>query len=96
MVVSRMLSNVSAQLSDFDFSLELSLEARKEHLSLRWLESVEDVRNGTNVVTLRKENKLTIDKLGIRNAVLAGFGVIQVRILLQTIQPNLSFWDAFL
>src|SRR5210317_838598 len=44
-MVCRVLSNVSCQLGNLDFILELLFEASIQHLTLGWFETIHDVRD---------------------------------------------------
>jgi hypothetical protein len=68
-MVSRVLSNVSSELSHLDLGLEFLLEAGVEHLALGRFESIHDVRNRTHIVVLREENELSVDELRVIDSV---------------------------
>ena len=89
MMVRRVFSDVSAKLGDLDFSLELLLEACVQHLALRWFEAVQDVRNGSNVVTLGEKDELSVDEVRIADSIALRLTVVQEGVLLDTVEPPL-------
>jgi len=56
MMVGRVLRNITSELSYLDLSLELTLEAGEEDLSLRRLEAVHNVRNASGVICVREQD----------------------------------------
>ena len=80
-----MLSNVTCELGDLDLILELLLEASKEYLTLRRLESVHDVGNGTDIISNRKENELPIDEFTVIHTVLLCLAVVQEGVQLDAV-----------
>mmetsp|Transcript_30710 Transcript_30710/g.64371 ORF Transcript_30710/g.64371 Transcript_30710/m.64371 type:complete len:251 (-) Transcript_30710:1669-2421(-) len=89
MMVGRVLSNVTCKLGNLDFSLQLLLEASIQHLALRWLEAVKDVRNGSNVVILGEENELPIDEVTVVDSLVLCLAVVQEGVFLNAVEPVL-------
>jgi hypothetical protein len=51
MVICRVLSHISTQLSHFDFTFEFPLEAREQNLTLPWLQSITKARDGASAIS---------------------------------------------
>jgi hypothetical protein len=56
MMVGRMLSNITGQLSHLYLSCKVPLEAGEQYFSLGGFEPVHNRRNGSNVVLIREVN----------------------------------------
>ena len=80
MMVSRMLSDVARELGNLDLVLELLFETSKEHLPLRGLETIHDMRNGTDVISDGKENEFPINEFTVLHTILLSLAVIQERV----------------
>ncbi len=68
-VVGGLTHNATDQLVDLHFRVALALEHDVNDLSLTRLETIDDGRNGTNVVGHREEDELFVDEVGIGNLV---------------------------
>jgi hypothetical protein len=55
--------HVPTQLSDLDFTLELTLEASKQDFPLSGLETVTEARNGSGAISDRELDKLLVDEI---------------------------------
>ena len=92
-VVRRVLADVARQLSDLDLALQLLLEAGVEHLALRGLEAVHDVRDRAVVVVLAEKHELAVDEVGVVDAVRLRLAVVEVRVLLDGVEPLFAVLD---
>jgi len=73
------------QLSHLYLILQLLFAASKQHLTLRWLESIKQMWNGADIVILREENELSIDEFGVVDSVFLRLSVVQECIFLNTV-----------
>ena len=89
-VVGRVLTDITGQLSHLNLALELPLEAGKQDLTLRGLESVEDVGDGTGIVGIREQDQLLVHKVREADALLLRLGIVEEGILLEGSKPFLA------
>ena len=61
-MICTMFRDISSKLSNLDLAVKLSLETRKQHLTLRWLKSIHHVGNCSQDGGFRKQNKLLVEK----------------------------------
>ena len=80
-----MFANVARKLSNLDFVLELFLEASVQYLTLRRLEPIKQMRNGTNIISLGEKHELTVDKVRVVDTILLSFTIIDEGVLLNTV-----------
>jgi hypothetical protein len=95
MMVRRMFGNVSCQLGDFNLILEVALEAGVQNFALRRLETINNMRDGTLVVVMRKLHELFVDELRVfDSATLTCLDVVHEAIFRRMVQPELAILDA--
>ena len=87
MMVSGVLSDITWELSNFDFLLKFSLKAREQDLSLPRLESIAKGRNGPGAVSNWELNQFFIDEVLVSQVLNV---VIDIYIFLESFQPRLS------
>ncbi len=88
-----MFGDITGELSDFDFILELTLEARIHDLALAGLEAIDNVGDRTSVIGHGEKNQLLIDEIRDRDC---RYVVIHVRAGLELAQPFFTFIGLFL
>ena len=62
-----MFRDVTDQLGNLDFFLDLALEATPDDFPLSGFEAISDTWDGTNVVSHGEKNQLFVDEIGERN-----------------------------
>lgn len=92
-VIRAVLPDVTRELRNLDFRLELLLEASVQHLALGRLEPVEDVGDGSAVVVLGEEDELPVDEVRVVHSVVLRVAVVQECILLDVVEPPLPVLD---
>ena len=92
-VVRGVLRDVAGELRNFDVGLELTLEAREEHLPLRGLEPVDDGRDRSHEIRTGEEDELLVDEIVVPDVIARH---VQVRSRLVGVQPRLAILDALL
>ena len=88
MMISGMFSNITSELSDFNFLFQISFETGVDNFSLARLKSIYNWSNWSNVILIWKMDKFSINKLFITNSTLI---VIYWSISIVSAQPLFSF-----
>ena len=91
-MISTVLGDVSSKLCYLDLTVKLSLETTEKNLTLRRLEPVHNVGNGSENRGLGEQNELLVKEFGILHvSTLTADLVIQVGLTGHSTDPSLSF-----